>query len=66
MMVHSHSKVIEEFLRLPKKYQDPIADITLRMGEGMAQFQTRHGVDTTEDWNLVGTASAVILAPLSG
>ncbi|KAJ2809187.1 bifunctional farnesyl-diphosphate farnesyltransferase/squalene synthase [Coemansia guatemalensis] len=42
--------VINEFLRLPKEFQDVIADITRRMGAGMAKY-TRARVESLDDYN---------------
>ncbi|KAJ2725468.1 bifunctional farnesyl-diphosphate farnesyltransferase/squalene synthase [Coemansia sp. Benny D115] len=42
--------VIREFKRLPKGYQTVIADITKRMGAGMAKY-TRTRVDSLEDYD---------------
>ncbi|KAJ1963022.1 bifunctional farnesyl-diphosphate farnesyltransferase/squalene synthase [Dipsacomyces acuminosporus] len=43
--------VIHEFLRLPDEYQVVIADITKKMGNGMAEF-ARRKVVTLEDYDL--------------
>ncbi|KAJ1920314.1 bifunctional farnesyl-diphosphate farnesyltransferase/squalene synthase [Mycoemilia scoparia] len=43
--------VIHEFLNLKEKYQKIIADITKKMGEGMATFTTKD-VETTKDYDL--------------
>ncbi|KAH8550692.1 farnesyl-diphosphate farnesyltransferase [Umbelopsis sp. PMI_123] len=39
--------VIEEFLALPKKYQDVIADITKQMGNGMADYASGEHREST-------------------
>eukprot|EP00041_Stephanoeca_diplocostata_P002455 m.26713 g.26713 ORF g.26713 m.26713 type:complete len:415 (+) comp13377_c0_seq2:70-1314(+) len=44
--------VIAEFGKLKKPYQDVIADITHRMGNGMADFAEKRHVDTKEDYYL--------------
>ncbi|KAJ1936887.1 Farnesyl-diphosphate farnesyltransferase, partial [Linderina pennispora] len=43
--------VIREFMRLPTEYQDVIADITKKMGAGMAEFTVRRVV-SLDDYNL--------------
>ena len=43
--------VVAEFLLLPAPFQESIADITRRMGAGMAEFLHRKGVDTTAEWD---------------
>ncbi|KAI9482034.1 bifunctional farnesyl-diphosphate farnesyltransferase/squalene synthase [Coemansia sp. RSA 989] len=42
--------VVNEFLRLPTEYQEVIADITRRMGTGMAKY-TRTRVESMESYN---------------
>ncbi|KAJ1797899.1 bifunctional farnesyl-diphosphate farnesyltransferase/squalene synthase [Coemansia sp. RSA 2399] len=42
--------VVNEFLLLPTEYQEVIADITKRMGAGMAKY-TREHVETMDDYN---------------
>ena len=44
--------VIEEFAQLAPKYQEVIADITLRMGNGMAEFVHKGSTETIKDYNL--------------
>lgn len=49
--------VIDEFLALPKKYQDVIADITKQMGNGMADYASgdhreNTAVATIKDFDL--------------
>lgn len=44
--------VIAEFGKLKQPYQDVIADITNRMGNGMADFAEKRDVDTKEDYYL--------------
>ncbi|KAJ3047622.1 bifunctional farnesyl-diphosphate farnesyltransferase/squalene synthase [Rhizophlyctis rosea] len=44
--------VIEEFLGLKEKYREVIADITKRMGAGMADFVSGKKVVTLDDYNL--------------
>lgn len=51
VLLHSFDHVIEEFLKLKPKYQKVIADITKRMGNGMADFITKK-VETMQDYNL--------------
>ncbi|KAJ2239938.1 bifunctional farnesyl-diphosphate farnesyltransferase/squalene synthase, partial [Coemansia sp. RSA 455] len=50
MLLVEFDVVINEFMRLPEDYQVVIADITKRMGAGMAKY-TRARVDTLEDYN---------------
>lgn len=47
------AKVVAEFRNLSPKYQQPIADITKKMGNGMADFATMGDVQTTKEYNLV-------------
>ncbi|KAJ2603030.1 bifunctional farnesyl-diphosphate farnesyltransferase/squalene synthase [Coemansia sp. RSA 1286] len=42
--------VVSEFKRLPTEFQDIIADITKRMGSGMAKY-TRSRVESLDDYN---------------
>ena len=49
--MEKYDKLIRAFGQLKPKYQEIIADICKRMGEGMAYFLD-HGVDTIEDWEL--------------
>ena len=44
--------VILEFSKLKPAFQDSIADITRRMGAGMAEFVDRKGVDTAAEWDV--------------
>ncbi|KAJ3104974.1 Farnesyl-diphosphate farnesyltransferase [Phlyctochytrium bullatum] len=44
--------VIAEFLKLKERYQIVIADITKRMGNGMADFCAGKKVETMDDYNL--------------
>ena len=49
------AQVIDEFLALPESYRTVIANITNRMGNGMADFARREdkSVDSIKDYNLV-------------
>ena len=49
-LLQNFDKVIDVFSNLKESYQKVIADITLRMGHGMAEFAEK-GVDSIEDWN---------------
>lgn len=51
VLLANYDKVSRAFLRLDKSYQDVIADICRRMGEGMADFATRP-VNSSEDFDL--------------
>lgn len=52
LLAHFH-KVIAVFRTLDPRYQEPIRDITRRMGEGMAQYATKEGsIRTVESYNL--------------
>lgn len=46
--------VVEVFLSLEESYQEVIADITRRMGEGMADFIQREVGVCPTGWNSVG------------
>ncbi|KAJ2498308.1 Farnesyl-diphosphate farnesyltransferase, partial [Coemansia sp. RSA 2052] len=50
MLLVEFDVVINEFMRLPEDYQEVIADITKRMGAGMAKY-TQARVNTLEDYN---------------
>ncbi|KAJ2556717.1 bifunctional farnesyl-diphosphate farnesyltransferase/squalene synthase [Coemansia sp. RSA 1933] len=50
MLLVEFDVVIDEFLQLPKEYQEVIADITKRMGAGMAKY-TRSRVESMDDYN---------------
>jgi farnesyl-diphosphate farnesyltransferase len=56
LMAH-FDKVIRVFKSMDKKYQDVVADITKRMGNGMAKYvrlaekQGHGGVDTLAEWD---------------
>jgi len=50
-LVSHFDNVIEVFMRLDPKFQEVIADITKRMGHGMAEFIERE-VITIADWDL--------------
>ena len=45
-------QVIAEFGKLKPKYQEHIADITKRMGNGMADFAEMETVETKKEYNL--------------
>ena len=49
-LMDEYPKVTAVFLSLKKEYQDVIADITKRMGEGMSNFIKREVV-TLKDWD---------------
>ena len=49
-LMDEYPKVTAVFLALKKEYQDVIADITRRMGEGMSNFIKREVV-TLKDWD---------------
>ncbi|KAG5460907.1 MAG: squalene synthetase, partial [Olpidium bornovanus] len=54
-LLKNFSVVIEEFLKLDRKYQEVIADITKQMGAGMAEFclENKQGnVTSMEEYNL--------------
>ena len=44
--------VVEEFMKLKPEYRDIIADITRKMGNGMADFASINGVTTIKDYDL--------------
>ncbi len=46
-------QVIAEFCSLAGKYQEPIAEITRKMGNGMADFASLGSVRTVKEYNLV-------------
>lgn len=50
VLMDEYPKVTAVFLSLKKEYQEVIADITKRMGEGMSNFIKREVV-TLEDWD---------------
>ena len=50
-LMMEYPKVTNVFLRLKKPYKDVIADITRRMGKGMADF-IESEVNTLEDWDV--------------
>ncbi|KAJ1724643.1 bifunctional farnesyl-diphosphate farnesyltransferase/squalene synthase [Coemansia erecta] len=50
LLLVEFSVVVSEFKRLPVEFQDIIADITRRMGSGMAKY-TRARVETLDDYN---------------
>ncbi len=50
LLVH-FDVVIDQFLKLPEKYQKVIVDITQRMSDGMQKFLEGHVVETMEDYN---------------
>ena len=50
-LMMEYPKVTSVFLRLKKPYKDVIADITRRMGKGMADF-IESEVNTLEDWDI--------------
>jgi len=43
--------VVEAFLNLDKPYQDAIAEVTMKMGDGMAEFIAKDEVVTLDDYN---------------
>jgi farnesyl-diphosphate farnesyltransferase len=43
---------IQLFQSVDKKYQEVIADITRRMGEGMAEFAEKKSINTVDEYNL--------------
>jgi len=51
LMEHFH-KVIAEFKRLKRPYQDAIKLITKKMGKGMCDFAEKMGVDSLDEWDL--------------
>eukprot|EP01091_Cochliopodium_minus_P000764 TRINITY_DN10677_c0_g1_i1.p1 TRINITY_DN10677_c0_g1~~TRINITY_DN10677_c0_g1_i1.p1 ORF type:complete len:406 (-),score=120.25 TRINITY_DN10677_c0_g1_i1:70-1287(-) len=50
-LLEEFDKVIHCFLDLNPKYRKVIQDITLKMGQGMAEF-TQKTVETVKDWDL--------------
>lgn len=44
-------RVIDEFINLKPQYQRIIADITMRMGAGMAEFVGKREVETLQEWD---------------
>ena len=48
-------QVVDAFLGLDKSYQDAIADVTERMGAGMAEFITKEA-RTEKLWPALGTS----------
>jgi farnesyl-diphosphate farnesyltransferase len=55
VLLEQYAKVVRVFHMLPLSSQEVIADITRRMGEGMADFATRdlgQGTVTVDDYNL--------------
>ena len=51
-LLQNFDVVIEEFLRLRNEYQEVIADICNRMGNGMADFANEKKVESRNDWDL--------------
>ena len=46
------SVVIDAFLGVKPEFQDVIAEITRKMGAGMAEFAAKKGCETVEEYNL--------------